>query len=96
MRKRFSYFTLFFLGIVIATSFGGCRAVATSLCDDACDDYNALKCGTTCDCSACGEAPPECDSYYNCIKTYSGTCVELTVTCPVPTACEQFIHNNCN
>jgi hypothetical protein len=81
------------VGFVGMQSSGGCAAQA--LCSGACTDYNALKCGVVCDCAACAQAPPACDSYYNCIQTFSGNCVELLLECPIPSQCQAFISANC-
>jgi hypothetical protein len=95
MYKRLSSVVFFLLGTAAMPSSGGCHAVADSLCDEACADYNALNCATTCNCGACAEAPIACDSYYDCIKAYSGGCVELAVTCTIPSDCQSFINENC-
>ncbi len=94
MRRLVLPILLVLLTVALAPASEGC--VAASLCDRACGDYNRLGCGVTCDCSACAAAPPACDSYYDCISTFSGSCVELLVDCPIPDQCESFIHSNCS
>jgi len=94
MRKSVWLVVLPLIVVLAAPVSGGC--LAATLCDGACNDYNALGCGTTCDCSACVHAPPECDSYYRCIRDFSGSCVELLVACPIPAQCDTFISANCH
>ena len=97
MRKLIWYVVLSGIALVWLSSTGGCgaAAIASSLCDSACLDYNALHCGSQCDCNACAEAPPACDSYFNCIQAFSGTCLELLVDCPIPSQCQPFVTANC-
>jgi hypothetical protein len=98
MRKLLWYVVLSVVAFVGAQSSAGCgaAAVATQLCNDACLDYNALKCGTTCDCSACLVAPPACDTYFSCIQTFSGSCVQLLIDCPIPAQCNAFVTDHCH
>jgi hypothetical protein len=96
MRRLLWYLVMLVIGFVGVRSSEGCAsATAPSLCNDACLDYNALKCGVVCDCAACTEAPPACDPYFSCIQTFSGSCVELLIECPIPAQCDTFINANC-
>jgi hypothetical protein len=81
-------------GFLFASASGCGHALATSLCETACADFNRLKCGT-CNCGACSLAPVAGDSYYECIQSYSGSCIELAIACPVPSQCQAFISENC-
>jgi hypothetical protein len=96
MRKLLSCLLLSCTAIVAAGYTGGCgaAAVAANLCDSACLDYNALHCGSQCDCTACGMAPPACDSYYQCIQDNGQSCLSL-INCSIPTQCQAFVATNC-
>lgn len=96
MRKLLWYVILSAAAFVGAQSSAGCQQEATHLCNNACLDYNALKCGTTCDCSACLQAPPACDSYFNCVQTFSGSCIQLVIDCPIPAECQPFVNDHCH
>jgi hypothetical protein len=98
MRKLLWYVVLSLVAFVGAQSSAGCGGggtTATFLCNGACLDYNVLKCGTTCDCNACVVAPPACDEYFSCIQTFSGSCLQLLIQCPIPAQCQLFLAANC-
>lgn len=82
-----------FFGVGV-TSSGGC---SRSPCEAACEHYNAMKCGTTCDCSACNGAPPECDSYYECVRDSIQYCIEvdINISCPPTDACRAYQEEHC-
>jgi hypothetical protein len=94
MRKLIWIAMLSLSASIVWSSSGGCNAAVD--CHNACEDYNALHCLSTCDCNACNIAPAACDTYFNCIRTYSGSCIQLAIACPIPIECQPFINENCH
>lgn len=68
----------------------------SSPCERACVRFNSLGCGTTCDCTACEQAPDECESYFYCVDAHAHSCPEFDTCAAQYSGCKSFTAAHCH
>ena len=80
--------------LALALMLLGATAGCSGQCELACNRYNNMGCGSTCDCRVCGDLPASCNAYVDCVL-WQDSCAGIALNCRPPSDCGFFVALSC-